>query len=296
MAEINGVVTIGKSSTPGEATVLLFNEAGDTIVASTTSDPVTGEYSFDGLAEGITYRVAVMGNGVYRSRVYGPCIVADPHWANVVSLLHFNGADGSTTFTDERGKVWTPHGNAQIDTAQSKFGGASGLFDGAGDYLSTPNHSDFNLATGSFTIESWIRPFSVGSMRAIASQRNSAGTSGYVFWVRDTQKLGFVFSNGSGSWVDAVGATNIVANSWTHVAASFDGSAVRLFVNGALDAEATSFSGLRATAANEAYIGRDREGNTTRDWIGHLDDLRITKGIARYTANFTPPAAPFPNT
>lgn len=72
MADINGIVTIGSSETPGEATVLLLNEAGDTIVASTTSSASTGAYSFTGLASG-TYYVVVMGGGSYRGRAYGPC-------------------------------------------------------------------------------------------------------------------------------------------------------------------------------------------------------------------------------
>lgn len=72
MATISGTVTLGASDTPGQATVLLLSYAGDTIVATTSSDPVTGVYEFTGLTAGILYRIAVMGGGVYRSRVYGP--------------------------------------------------------------------------------------------------------------------------------------------------------------------------------------------------------------------------------
>jgi hypothetical protein len=76
MATIDGIVTLSDLETPGEATVLLLNEAGTTLVASTTSDPVTGEYSFTGLAGSTTFYVVVMGDGVYRSKVYGPCTTA----------------------------------------------------------------------------------------------------------------------------------------------------------------------------------------------------------------------------
>ena len=72
------------------------------------------------------------------------------------SLLHMDGTDASTTFTDESGKTWTRGGDAQIDTASYKFGGASGLFDGTTDRLSVPDSSDFNLA-GGFTCDCWIR-------------------------------------------------------------------------------------------------------------------------------------------
>lgn len=74
-------------------------------------------------------------------------------------LLHCDGTDGSTTFSDNgvTGHTVTANGNAQIDTAQSKFGNASGLFDGTGDYLTIPDHADWNFGTGNFTIDAWIR-------------------------------------------------------------------------------------------------------------------------------------------
>ncbi|MFB3885601.1 MAG: chitobiase/beta-hexosaminidase C-terminal domain-containing protein [Thermodesulfobacteriota bacterium] len=76
------------------------------------------------------------------------------------SLLHMNGADGSTTFTDDApggSHTWTAYGDAQIDTSQSKFSGASGLFDGSGDYLSSPDSDDWYWGTGDFTIDFWVR-------------------------------------------------------------------------------------------------------------------------------------------
>jgi hypothetical protein len=76
MADISGIVTLGITETPGATPVLLLNDAGDTIVASTTSHATTGAYSFTGLPGGVTYRVAVMGKGKWRSRVYGPTTTA----------------------------------------------------------------------------------------------------------------------------------------------------------------------------------------------------------------------------
>ena len=78
---------------------------------------------------------------------------------NTLLLLHCNGADTSTTFIDSSRshKTVTPNGNSQIDTAQSKFGGASSLFDGTGDYLSVPDSEDWNFGTGSFTFDFWVR-------------------------------------------------------------------------------------------------------------------------------------------
>jgi hypothetical protein len=64
------------------------------------------------------------------------------------SLLHFDGDNASTTFLDESGKTWTRYGDAQISTAQNKFGPSSGLFDGTGDYITTPQNADFDFGDG----------------------------------------------------------------------------------------------------------------------------------------------------
>jgi hypothetical protein len=74
-----------------------------------------------------------------------------------IALLHMDGSNTSTTFTDESGKTWGATGNAQISTAQSEFGGSSAIFDGTGDYINTTNSSDFNFASGDFTIDFWFR-------------------------------------------------------------------------------------------------------------------------------------------
>ena len=79
--------------------------------------------------------------------------------AQTVLLLHCDGTDGATTFTDssDTSHTVTANGNAQIDTDQSKFGGASGLFDGTGDYLSIPDSADWDFGTGDWTIDFLIR-------------------------------------------------------------------------------------------------------------------------------------------
>src|SRR3990172_8980810 len=94
-----------------------------------------------------------------------------------VSLLHGDGVDGSTTFTDEDGRIWTPSGNAQIDTAQKKFGTGSMLFDGTGDYISTPDSIDFFFGTENFTVDLQYLKNSlpgVGESQSILSQTEDA--------------------------------------------------------------------------------------------------------------------------
>lgn len=101
-------------------------------------------------------------------------------YGSVVALLHMNGSDASTTFTDQRGHTFTAAGNAQIDTAQSKFGGASGLFDASGDYISTPDSDEWSFGSGDFTIECWYRPTRTNSFFLVMMQWNAGSQRSWI--------------------------------------------------------------------------------------------------------------------
>ena len=191
-------------------------------------------------------------------------------------------------------KVVTAYGNAQIDTAQSKFGGASGLFDGTGDYLSTPDSADWAFGTGAFTIDFWVRFNALpanGVCQAIVAQYvdgnnwmefyvyNSAGTYRWYFDTRVTPAA-------SKTWV--WGNTTLAVNTWYHVAVVRYGDAWNIYQNGASFASATT-TGTVPNNAGNLQIGIWGTGDTFNGW---LDELRISKGVARWTSNFTPPAIP----
>jgi len=95
--------------------------------------------------------------------------------ATLRSQLLFGGADGSTVFTDTTGKVWTPFGNAQIDTS---LGDQRGLFDGSGDYIKTPDHADLNMGTGDFTIAFRLRFNSIAGFQTVASRGYTINANG----------------------------------------------------------------------------------------------------------------------
>ena len=101
----------------------------------------------------------------------------DPYFANVVALLHFDGADGSTTFTDVKGHTFTAAGNAQIDTAQSLFGGASLLLDGSGDYIWAADSADWDFGTADFAVELWGRFNALPSSNAMTLIGSYGGSS-----------------------------------------------------------------------------------------------------------------------
>jgi hypothetical protein len=179
-------------------------------------------------------------------------------------------------------------GNAQISTSVKKYGTGSMYFDGAGDYLTVPNSQNlFSFGTGDFTIECWVYYNSIGSDQGIVDCR--APGDGLANWILNVQP---------GGVVDFIyGATRLRTSglfstgSWVHIAVTRASGTIRIFVNGTNSASATYTSAIdsRATVPN---IGRAIDPAYMN---GYIDDLRITKGYARYTANFTPPTAAFPN-
>lgn len=222
----------------------------------------------------------------------------DPHFANVSLLCHFNGADASTSFPDNSAspKTLTANGNAQVDTAQSMFGGASALFDGSGDFISTPAHSDFNMGGGDFTVEFWVRFLSLTGTQTVVGQAASSGSNSTVSFVvqKDSGNKIAAFGCSASTAVGiTTGVTSVTAGVWYHVAYTRAANTFRLFLNGIQ--EATVTQGVTLNSSSFALsIGRLGEfnGQYVNGWV---DDLRITKGVARYTANFTPPAAQFPD-
>jgi hypothetical protein len=219
----------------------------------------------------------------------------DANWANVKALMGFEGADASTTFTDQSAspKTYTPNGNAQIDTAQFKFGAASGLFDGTGDFLTTPNHADFALsAAGDITVEAWIRLSAVGRIHTICCKRPAASANEWTFSVSSGNQLSLgLFSSGS-SVGSAVSTGTIAVNTWTHVAGERHGTAIRTYLNGVLDGTGTQ-TGSPGSSSVTFNIGRSLF-NTGRDFQGWIDEFRFTRAARYGGSNFTPPAAAFP--
>jgi hypothetical protein len=206
---------------------------------------------------------------------------ADPYFANVSLLLHGNGANGSTTITDSSPspKTVTAVGNAQISTAQSKFGGASIALDGTGDEL-TATIDSINIGTNLYTVESWLYLNTSLNFAFIGVNSNF-----YLITLSDTLFLGDAVVNNI-----QVPRSILPVGAWFHMALSFDGTTYRLFVDGVLRGSSTTL--LKNFNLNAIRIGAYLSDKALN---GYMDDFRITKNIARYTANFTPPTAPFPD-
>lgn len=216
----------------------------------------------------------------------------DPKRAFVVAHLHFDGTDGSTTITDTTGRSWTPSGNAQIDTAQSQFGGASLLLDGTGDYVSTANAAALQLTNQAFVIECWIRPNELGRVQTISNKRDGSGAEEHSIYFQATNVIVFNLFNSGSAVVTLTTTTVFTTGVWYAICVERAGNTFRIYVNGAVE---DTFTGSVTASTNTAplYIGRDGF-NTARDFNGHIDEYRLTVGDFRYNGAYTP-SGPFPD-
>jgi len=221
----------------------------------------------------------------------GQPVPIDPFRSNVSLLLHGDGTNGSTTITDSSPspKTVTAVGNAQVSTAQSKFGGASIAFDGTADYLTIPSSSGFAFELNDFTVELWLYRSGSGQQHLYDARDTGVNTNRILLYLDSSSQLAY-FGDGAARILTTSVPT---LNAWVHVALCRASGNSRLFLNGvqvgATFADTINIVSPTATVA----IGATSSGLTALN--GYIDDLRITKGVARYTANFTPPTAPFPD-
>jgi len=226
-------------------------------------------------------------------------VPVDPQFGSVSLLLHGNGANGSTTITDSSSspKTVTAVGNAQISTAQSKFGGGSIAFDGSGDYLTVATGAAFNFDGNPFTIEMWVYPVALANAPMVYAHVSSTNASDSGWFIELGANRQIYFGKGVLQADDFLetSANAISLATWNHLACVRNGTTLTVFANGiSVGAKTLSSFGLSYNKTQDVYIGRFYTSSTL-DFNGYIDDLRITKGVARYTANFTPPTAPFPD-
>ena len=220
--------------------------------------------------------------------------VGDVYFPQTELLLPFDGANGATTTSDlsDSNISVTFNGNAQLSTAQSKFGGSSLYLDGGtSSGVSIASNSGLSLS-GDFTIEMWIktsttssdtntrRIFQTGPLGAATDLglilgNSSATFSGYISLHTSTWRI-----NGS---IDAAD------DNWNHVAIIRSGSGVKLFVNGNQSGSTWTTSQDFSSGGSAGIDLGYNSANSVARYVGYIDDFRITKGIARYTSSFTPP-------
>jgi hypothetical protein len=216
----------------------------------------------------------------------------DLNWNQVSCLLHFDGAHDSTAFVDETGKTVGVVGAARLTTALKKFGTAGGLFYRS-DRITLPASADFDYGTGDLTFETFVRLGEIASGSSFSPANQyvmDLGANGLV-WSISGDNGGATYLSSSGTPVISKTGIGWETGQWYHLAITRETGTMRLFIDGALVATST-YAGALGTSGAALSIG-NYGGGGNYGISGVLDELRITKGHARYTEAFTPPAAPF---
>jgi hypothetical protein len=223
-------------------------------------------------------------------------VAADPNFKQTVLLLHGDGTNGAqnNTFLDSSTNNFTITRNG--NTTQGTFspfslaaGEWSNYFDGTGDYLTAPQSTAFDLS-GDFTVECWVNFNSVATTSFVGKW---GGSGSYAWVLQYIVGTGLRFYTGvSGALGTSIaGAWTPVVNTWYHIAATRSSNSVRLFVDG-VQVGSTTTNSDNCTTTNQALnIGRNADTNIQL-LTGYISNLRILKGTAQYTSNFTPPTTP----
>lgn len=212
------------------------------------------------------------------------------------SLLHFEGVNGSTSFTDDYGSIWTVAGSAQISTATYKFGTSSLKLNGTTDFIKS---TGFTNLPNTWTIEAWVNTASLASVQSVFSFVNT-NNYGLRLDIATTGKTSLYAAASLGtSWgiASAVsGVATMAINTWNHVAVTFDGNAYRVFVNGILDSIVFSATGITSLVATyiglSGYSGIANGATASQYFNGYVDEFRLSPCV-RYAQSFAVPTAQF---
>jgi len=204
-------------------------------------------------------------------------------------LLHMDGTNNSTSFVDECGRSVSVEGNAKIVTATSKFNGACAYFDGDGDYVYVPNSSDFNPGYSDLTWDFWVKRSAINTtMYGMGQQNDTTDEQYFRFNINNT--LHFRLTT---PYYLATSATITDTTTWHHVAIVRHNGIVKIYIDGVADSNTADFTNANGiNFISNFSVGRT--GNYASDnFNGYLDEVRVSIGIARWTANFTPPTTQY---
>ena len=271
-----------------------FYSVADTYNYTDANMITNGFYNSDGVRPITTSNIRIVnGTAVYTATFTPPTA---PLTAITNTSLLLSGTNAGIFDNAIKNNLETV-GNAQVSTSVTKFGTGSVYIPAGGalaNYVTTPNSPQFDLGTGDFTIEFWYNAgTNVANTGVLSKGWGGGGFAPFLFYHTGTA-LQFYSSSNNSSW-DIVSAANIISsvstNTWYHVAVTRQGSSIRTFSNGTLISTTTSSAKLltNTSPVTMNYHTAASQGTT------YIDDLRITKGVARYTANFTPPTQAFPN-
>ena len=221
-------------------------------------------------------------------------MAGDASFASVSTLLHADVAP----LVDKAlvPKSYIAAGSAAV-SGTSKFGAGSMSFSNSTSYFYTPHHADFDFGTGALTIECWFRATTIaGNTRAIFAK--SSATSGIVreiaLYLSSTTVVTFYYGvRGSSNVTKNFTVPVLAVDTWYHLAFTRDAAGdMRVFIDGVQSSTGALNDATDLSGTLPIYFGALYAGAVFSPWDGYIDDLRVTKGVARYVTNFTAPTAP----
>lgn len=226
-------------------------------------------------------------------------MAGNPYWDKLVLGLHCDGTNGSTTFTEVKGKAVTAYGNAQISTAQyPALTGktSSGYLDGTGDYLTSPASSEFNFGAGDFTVRARVRISSFSGVNHIVNVWSPTGVAGdcaWLFYVASSTQVGLHFRDVDGTTYHSQNFTvsTLSTNTWYHIEVTRSGSSFRCFINGTQEGGTITNS---ATMRSPTTIFTVGSLTAVPNYLtGYVSEIEVYKGVALHTSGFTLSGDPF---
>lgn len=229
-----------------------------------------------------------------------------PPGTNIVLMLHFDGPNGSTDFIDSSRSEhpMTAHGAAAISTAESLLTSSGNFNNEPTSFVSCPNSQDFNFGAGNWTIEGflWVRPTNNNAF--LCGSYEGANFSGFYCLVQfDTPAMSF-YRDDEPFTVYTVAGAALSTGAWHHVAWVRDNDELRIYQDGGMLGRLviSATAGVRF-CTDEFTVGGNNDPSVTFDGFdGYVEDLRITKGAARYQGTtsapgscFTVPSVPLSN-
>lgn len=211
-------------------------------------------------------------------------------------LLHMDGTNGGTSFPDTNAggsaHTWTAT-SATTSTTQVKFGTASLSTGAAAGYIRTPDSADFTLGSSNFTADAWFYVSGgSGTYRAIAGQVGGGGAGrAWQFALTTGNVLQSLVVGVSTTTYTNNATTTFTSTGWNHVALVRDGNNLKLFANGVQEGGNVAIA--EAVVDSTEVLGVGDAGSQGLPWNGYIDEFRLSVGIARWTANFTPPIGPY---
>lgn len=223
----------------------------------------------------------------------------DPSWANVVLLCGFNGANGSQVFVDESSAAHTMLGSTDtdLDTSQYVFPPSSAHLEGGLEWVYSADSADWDLAAGDFTIEGWWRTTDNTAKQSFISQWATGGNQRAWWLLYDpttTDVIQFTRSTNGSTGVVVLQANWTPANdTWYAVCVERSGTTWRVYIDGAMVA---TYTGSETIFNSTAELRIGASATATVEWIGWIDEVRITKGVARYASDggYAVATSPFP--